>query len=262
MRPSPIRRRLLAGLVALCAMVACSGQPDASRSVTVFAAASLTRVLPALALAFARTHTDVRIDPVFAGSQILRMQIEHGAPADVFLSAHARHVEDLAAAGRTTRQGPFATNELVIAVPADAPIADLDDLAFGATIVMGTEAVPVGMAARTFLARLEATEDRGLAEALRRAVVSYEPDVRLVAAKVARKEVDAGFVYATNVAADPHLRALPLPDHLRVPTVLHAAIVAGPGAPRPDAASFFDFLLSDEAAEVLADYGFGPPPPP
>jgi len=75
---------------------------------------------------------------------------------------------------------------------------------------------------------------------------------------VARAEVDAGFVYATDAAI--------LPDKVRVAfTVPTAQPIRYPvalltGAPNPqEAARFVDFLFTPAAQAVLARYGFGRP---
>jgi ABC-type molybdate transport system substrate-binding protein len=69
----------LAALVALAAVAASSaGATTKDSRLTVFAAASLTRVLPQL---------DKRPAYQFAGTNTLALQIEQGAPADVFVSA-------------------------------------------------------------------------------------------------------------------------------------------------------------------------------
>ena len=75
---------------------------------------------------------------------------------------------------------------------------------------------------------------------------------------VARAEVDAGFVYATDAAlmADKVKVALTVPTTkpIRYPA---AALAAAPNA--AEAAKFVDFLLTPAAQAVLARYGFGKP---
>ncbi len=87
-------RRGLVLLVALASLSACGDSPS-DTPVTVYAAASLRDVFPA-------------IDPSprynFAGSNQLQTQIERGAPADVFASASAKEPEALHQAGRCSRR--------------------------------------------------------------------------------------------------------------------------------------------------------------
>ena len=75
---------------------------------------------------------------------------------------------------------------------------------------------------------------------------------------VARGEVDAGFVYATDAAImkDKVRVAATLPT--KTPITYPVAAIAG--SRNLDAArKFIDFLLSPLAQNVLARYGFGKP---
>ena len=113
--------------------------PDAGRAdrttVTVFAAASLRDVFGALGTTFEREHPGTKVQFNFAGSQELRTQLEHGAPADVFASADTKHMDAARKAGLVDAPKLFATNAPVIVVPADNPgkVAALKDLATVAT---------------------------------------------------------------------------------------------------------------------------------
>jgi molybdate transport system substrate-binding protein len=75
----------------------------------VYARASLTDVFP-------KVSPSLRFQ--FAGSNQLALQIERGAPADVFASASPVYTQDLYRNGRVEKPGRFATNSLVLAVPA------------------------------------------------------------------------------------------------------------------------------------------------
>jgi len=152
---------------------------------TVFAAASLTTVFPAI---------DAHAQYSFAGSNALAAQIEQGAPADVFASADTRLPRLLHRKGLVERQVVFTRNALVLVTPRSNPkqIHSVYDLRRrGIKLVLADRGVPAGDYARAVLHRLK------LGAALRN-VVSNESDVRDVLAKVALGEADAGFVYATD----------------------------------------------------------------
>src|SRR5215207_11190353 len=105
---------ILLGIV----LAGCGGsdpQPPAAEQTkppVVYAAASLREAFPKI---------DPRAKYNFAGSNQLQTQIERGAPADVFASASPKEAEGLYEAGRCTRPVVFATNVLVMLVPADKP---------------------------------------------------------------------------------------------------------------------------------------------
>src|SRR3954451_1328739 len=86
--------------------------PAAAQAFTVYAAASLSSALP-------RIDSSPRYS--FAGSNQLQVQIERGAPADVFASASPGEAQALFREGRCSRPRTFATNRLVLAVPRGNP---------------------------------------------------------------------------------------------------------------------------------------------
>ena len=152
----------------------------------IFAAASLTGVFPKI---------DGAPRYQFAGSDQLAYQITQGAPADVFAAASPKYPEQLYAQGLCSKPVTFATNTVVLIVPRANParIHSVYDLRRdGIKLVIGAKGVPIGDYTRTLLARL------GLDDVLKN-VVSEEDDVKLVVAKVALGEADAGFVYRTDV---------------------------------------------------------------
>lgn len=254
------RKTLLVGLVAaLVIPAAACGTPAvptrtaaasstrvADGELTVLAAASLTEALPAVA-----PHARF----TFAGSDQLAFQIQQGAPADVFAAASPKYPQQLFAAGLVGRPQPFATNSLVMIVPRANPahITGLDQLARpGVKVVIGDQGVPVGDYTRAALGRL------GLSAVLGN-VVSNEPDVKGVVAKVALGEADAGFVYATDVRpVRGKVRAFRLPAAAQPDVEYQVAVVAR--APHPAAArAFVRQLLSPAGRAALVRFGFGVP---
>jgi len=152
---------------------------------TIFAAASLTTVLPQIA-----PHNQYS----FAGSNMLAAQIQQGAPADVFASANTKLPEQLYEQGLVEKPVVFTRNELILIVPKSNPagIHSVYDLRKpGVKLDVGAPGVPVGDYTRVVLHNL------GLDDVAANAV-SQETDVREVLAKVALGEADAGFVYLTD----------------------------------------------------------------
>ena len=133
----------------------------------------------------------------FAGSDELAAQIRQGAPVDVLAAANTKIPDELAGEGKLEEPVAFASNQLVLAVPADSDIQGLDDLeGDGVRLVIGAEGVPVGDYTRTVLGNLPPAQG----EAILANVRSEEPDVKGVVGKLAQGAADAGFVYATDVA--------------------------------------------------------------
>ena len=119
--PPKIRRSqrwaFLALWVAVWALTGCPGASPAVPKLRIFAAASLSDVFQELEKRFNETQTSMEVEFSFAGSQVLRLQIEQGAPADVFASANRAHVQTLRDSQLLDEATPFASNELVIITP-------------------------------------------------------------------------------------------------------------------------------------------------
>ena len=236
--------RLVASALGALALAGCGRGPD--EAVTVFAAASLTEAFRAL-------HPAVRFN--FAGSDELATQIREGARADVYAAASPRYAADLHEEGLVEAPRTFATNRLVVVVPADNPagIGSVDELATpGTQVLIGGRGVPVGDYARAALA------SAGL-EAVLRNVVSNEEDVRGVLAKVAAGDADAGFVYATDAkAAAGRVRVVELPAAAQVEIRYPIAVVAD-ARDAEAARAFVALVLGERGRRALARAGFGLP---
>lgn len=238
---------LFLGVVAFSAV---SGGWTAARAndpVTVYAASSLTSVLP-------RVSPSARFQ--FAGSNQLAFQIRNGAPADVLAAASPAYTQQLFRAGLVEKPRLFATNSLVLAVPRSNPakIRTVHDLAKRPKLklVVAGAKVPIGLYTREVLQRL------GLLKVLRKAV-SQEPDVKGIVGKLAFGQADAGFVYATDVrAASPRLLAIPLPARSQ-PTVRYEIAVVKATKNRAGALDLVADLLGEDGRRELKRAGFGLP---
>ena len=219
----------------------------------VSAAASLTEPLTACGDDF----DGARVRLSFAGSDELAAQIRQGFEPDVFAAANTELPETLARAGLLRRSSVFATNELVVAVPAGSDIRGVEDLARDkVTVVAGGPSVPVGSSTRDLLGRLDPSTERAIVANIR----SEEPDVKGVVGKVLQGAADAGFAYASDVAAaEARLKAIRLPERLQPEVAYGAGVVAG-ARNFEDAQRYVDGLRRGPCADALRDAGFRPPP--
>src|SRR5579862_7563720 len=186
------RRALLLTVLAAAAIAGgIAATASAVSGITVYAAASLTDVFPAI---------DAAPNYSFAGSNALAAQITLGAPADVFASANTSIPATLYAKGVIEKPVNFTRNTLVIVVPKSNPagITSIYDLTKpGVSIDIAASGVPVGSYTLQILGQMNLTKPV-LAN-----VVSQETDVREVLSKVALGQVDAGFVYSTDAQTVP-----------------------------------------------------------
>ena len=244
-----MRTRGLVALLAAAALLAGCGSSSSpattaasTRTLTVFAASSLTGAFTAAGKAFEATHPGLHVRFSFAGSQALVAQLEQGAPADVLATADTASMTDSGLTGARV----FARNRLSIITAPGNPkhLRALTDLTrSGLRVVLAGPTVPVGKAANKALAAAHV--------ALK--PVSLEQDVKGVVTKVRLGEADAGIAYVTDVKA-----AKGAVDGTDLPSVSNSYAVAVV-TPGDDATAFADYLLSPEGQSVLASYGFLPP---
>jgi len=244
----------LAGLAAIALLASgCGGGGDGNPTIKVSAAASLKRAFES----YAKSFHDAGVSFSFAGSDELAAQIRQGAEPDVFAAANTRLPHDLYADGLVERPIRFASNQLVIAVPAGSgKVKSIADLArSGIRLAAGAPSVPIGSYTREVLAGLPGGE----AHAVERNIRSNEPDVAGIVAKVAQGAVDAGFVYITDVkAAGGRLRAIELPASLQPEVVYEIAVVKGTDHP-DQARAFVRGLRAGAGRSALDGAGFGRP---
>ena len=244
-------------LLAMCALW-CSC-PAQARELIVSAAASLTNSFREIGKLFESAHPGDKIVLNFASSDVLLSQIARGAPVDVFASADADSMD------RAEKQGLLLSgsrrdllrNKLVLIVPVAAPEATtgLASLAHDAVrrIAVGNPAsVPAGRYAR------EALQNAGLWSKLEPKLI-YAQNVRQALDYVARGEVDAAFVYATDAAIMPGKVRVAAEIPAATPIVYPIALI-NDSRNRSLAESFMIYVQSKPARSVFARHGFMPLP--
>ena len=249
-----------AALTVIGALVV-AGCVDAERAgraqLAVYAASSLTDAFGELERLFEKAHPEVDVATTFAGSQILRIQITEGAPADVFASADAQHMAALVKAGHVAQGQVFAHNELVVIVPLDNParIDTFAQLTNARRLVLGTPGVPAGRYARQVLAAADSLVRPGFRDAVLRHLVSEEPNVRLTRSKVELGDADAAIVYRTDAADTKRVRKIPIPPSVNVRADYLIGLVVREGR-SPLAQAWIETVLSTEGRAVLERHGF------
>ena len=256
-----MRRAPALAAATLLLALGCGDDDDDAESgdrtrLVVSAAASMTEALEACAPEFEEAEdADVRLS--FAGSDELAAQIRQGARVDVYAAANTSLPEELHGEDLLSEPVEFATNEFVLAVPADSEIQSVEDVAeAGTKVVAGSESVPIGSYMRESLAKLPPEQER----AILGNVVSNEPDVKGIVGKLTQGAGDAGFVYVTDVnATGDDLTAIDLPEELE-PQVTYGAGVPTEARESELGQEFLDGLTVGPCATALEEAGFGPSP--
>ncbi|HXD34886.1 MAG TPA: molybdate ABC transporter substrate-binding protein [Pyrinomonadaceae bacterium] len=221
----------------------------------VSAAVSLKEAFNEIA-ALHQQRSGVKVRFNFGASGALQKQIESGAPVDIFASAGARQMDELANKDLiipSTRKD-FARNELVLVVPYQGlDITSFDELTRSEIrkIAVGNpKTVPAGQYTEQALVKLK------LLPALQPKLI-YAEDVRQVLDYVVRDEVDAGVVYASDVSST-HLnfrQVARAADDSHDPILYPIAIIKG-SRQQEAAQKFIDLVVSPEGQAILVKHDF------
>lgn len=246
---------LCLGLVTVLAVS--QGAEKQPTTITVSAAASLTEAFTEIAKEFEAAHPDTKVELNLAGSGTLRMQIEAGAPIDVFASASEDHMDALSEKNLIEEDSrkDFAGNTLVMIVPAnsgseapetleDLTAENVERIAIGAP-----ESAPAGKYADLAL------EEAGIRGAIDDKIIFAE-NVKQILTYVEAGEADAGFVYVTDAESgnrDLYRIACTVP--VSEPVSYPIAIVST-SENKDKAQEFTDFVTGARGQDILAKYGF------
>lgn len=240
-----------AGLALVLAVVLVSACGPANDDLVVFAAASLADVAQAAADLNPERPVQLSIGP----TSLLGQQIEHGAPADVFLAAHPVWVHRLIESGRTTSPTvELARGRLVIVGPEGTPPARsaADALAQAERIALADPShVPAGLYAETALRAAgvwETVADR----------IQPVADVRAALVAVQRGVAEAAVVYASDATAATGLAIVHAFDASETPEIRFVGVAV---SEHPEADAWIRQLESEAMQAVWRDLGFDPPQP-
>lgn len=234
-------------------------QPVWAADITVSAASSLTQAFQEIAAQFEAKNPGVKVRFNFAASGALLQQIVNGAPVDVFASADTDTMDKAIAKSvvNASDSNIFTTNRLMLITPLNSTVtlSQLSDLKTQAIqrIAMGVPAsVPAGRYA------LGSLEQAGLWSDVKDKIISTQ-NVRQALDYVARGEVDAAFVYASDTYLMTHKVKTAIQVNTSVP--IQYPIARTVMSKQTEAANqFIAFVQSPGGQAVLKKFGFGNPP--
>lgn len=253
---------ILAFAMVLTACFAPGASPsEASKTeILVSAASSLTDAFQEIKTEFEKDNPGIMVAYNFGSSGTLQLQIEQGAPPDVFASAGAAQTDALDQMGLLLAgsRRNFAGNTAVLIVPKTGAVAisgfadlvkpEVKNLAIG-----NPDSVPAGTYARQVL------ESAGLWAGVQGKTV-IAANVRQVLTYVEQGNAEAGIVYSTDALTSDKVKVIATaPVGSSYPIVYPIAAIARSRYPQ-EARAFVDFVAGPKGQAVLARYGFLPAP--
>jgi molybdate transport system substrate-binding protein len=224
-------------------------------TITISAAASLKDAMDQIKTIYAKDKPNVTLTVNLGASGTLEQQIEQGAPADIFISAANKQMDDLKAKNLIdeTTLATFLKNSLVLVVPvSSAGVSGFNDLTGDKVkkIAIGEpKSVPAGQYA------LETFKNLNVTEKLKPKEVQGK-DVKEVLSWVETGNADAGIVYGTDAKASTKVKIVATADeNTHSPIVYPMAVIKN--SPNAEAAkAFLKYLSTDKAKKVFEDLGF------
>ncbi|MDP2216243.1 MAG: molybdate ABC transporter substrate-binding protein [Methanolobus sp.] len=240
----------------------CTGK-DSEQSqvttITVSASAVLTEVFTDIENEFETDNPEIDVIMNFGNVGSLRMQIEGGAPIDVYAPADSNHMDILASKGliyNDSRQD-FAGNSLVLIVPKGnvlnlTRIEDLTKPEVKRIALSDTEASAVGRYAKQTLV------EEGIWNGVQNKLLTGDT-VKNSLVYVERGEADAGFVFMTDVSsAKPGSIEVITSVPVSTPITYPIAVISSTSH-REESQLFVDFVTGERGKSILEQYGFSIP---
>lgn len=221
----------------------------------ISAAVSLTDALEEIQSSFEKEHK-VELSFNLAGSGTLAQQIQQGAPVDVFISANEQWMDKLEEEELIVpnSRSNVTGNNLVLIAHKDSSLSyqsfeeiSLDDVA---EIAVGNpESVPAGRYTQDALSTLNMWDEI-------QDHVILAKDVRQVLTYVETGNADIGFVYESDALSSTNIKILASTETGQHDPIIYPGAVVADTKHEDLAKVFLDYLLSDEAQEVLVNHGF------
>ncbi len=244
-------------LLSICCMVA-SGT---AQEIVVAAASDLSSVFPQIAAGFEK-ETGKKVKFNFGSSGQFLLQIENGAPFDLFFSADIQYPQRLESEG-LIQPGSlyrYAVGKIVLYVPANSPL----DLTQGLRALLSPKVSRIAIAnpqhAPYGRAAVEALRKEGLYDALQGKFVFGE-NISQAAQFVQSGNADAGIV-ALSLALGSAMKSagryveIPASDYAPLE---QAAVILKSSRDKDTAAAFLAYLHRPTVIAQLATFGFSMP---
>jgi molybdate transport system substrate-binding protein len=263
-------------LVLVIALAGCGGSGSDGRNggsgggggeqggtLTILAASSLTDAFGELGKTFEQQNPGATVKTSLGASSDLLVQIQQGAPADVFASAAEEEMNTAEKDGLVSgKPEVFVKNREVIMVPKDNPanINSLKDISKpDIKLVLAAKDVPAADYAVEILGKADKEYGSGFKQKVLSNVVSREADVRASVNRVVVGDADATFGYASDYTPDirDKVKVIPIPPNLNIIATYPIATLKDAKEPGL-AKKWVALVTSSEGQKVLKKWNFEP----
>ena len=277
---------LLAVMLCVSWLTGCGKKEPEKVELIVFAAASMTETMNAIAEKYKAAAPEVTLVFNFDSSGTLKTQIQEGADCDIFISASPKQMNQLDGAKDKDGGNPdgldfvmrgtrfdLLENKVALAVPEGNPggVTSFDDLfsrlkakseelkagnsdvSFDLMLAMGNSDVPVGQYTQKII-KYYGLDEETLAKS---GLITYGSNVKEVTSQVKESTVSCGIIYATD-AFSAGLTVVDTATKDMCGQIIYPAAVIKDTKHEKAAKAFLEYLKGSEASEIFKSVGFTP----
>lgn len=240
----------------LLVSIGCTSNQSNKIEIYVSAPSSLTDVLQEAESIFEATYEHIELIMNYASSGTIQIQLEQGAPADLFISAASEQMNELANENLIQAESiiNLLSNRMVVIAPLDTDhtmneIGDLLNPEFQKIAIGEPEIVPAGGYAKEIFTYYHLWDNAS-------GKFIFTKDVRQTLAYVETGNVDAGFVYSTDAARSVKSRILFIPEENSYTTILYPMGITSTTKYKEETKELYDFLMSKRIQQIFEKHGF------
>ena len=239
-------------------LIACNKPSDKNReqpTITIAVAANMQFAMDALIKAF-EVGSDIQCQTTVSSSGKLTAQIMEGAPFDVFVSADMKYPLEIEKSGLAALPArPYAFGKLVLWTMKPDFLPDfstLDSEQVRHIALANPRTAPYGSAA------MEVLEHLGMQEKVMPKLV-YGESIAQTNQFIITQAAELGFT-AMSVVFSPEMKGkgawIAVPSGWYSPIEQGAVVIKRGETSSAAAVQFFEYLFSEEAQQILKDYGY------
>jgi molybdate transport system substrate-binding protein len=240
-------------LTLVCAAAACKSSVSSPHELTVAAAADLTPAFEELGREFESSHK-IKVVFVFGSTGMLTLQIENGAPMDLFAAANVSYIEQLEQKGLIIPDSKaiYARGRITMWTPGGSTlrlksVSDLARPEVTRIAIANPDHAPYGLAAR------QAFEAAGIWDRVQPKLV-YGDNIRQVLQYAETGNVEVA-ILALSLSMQSNGRWSLIPEELHQPLDQGLAIMKS--TQNAEAArAFASFVVGPQGQTIMQKYGF------
>lgn len=217
-------------------------------------ASSLKESIIAIKEEYENSNENIELIINYGSSGSLKQQIENGAPCDLFISAGKSQIEELENKNMIIENTNkiLLKNNLVIISPKASTLKNIYDIEKEEVKYIGIgypESVPAGSYA------YETINSLNLENKIKNKLV-YAKDVKEVLAWVQLGNIDAGFVYSTDVKNNKQIKIIENIKEEYHSEIIYPMAVIKDSKNIKESKKFQEFLLNEKAKRIFNEYGY------